>query len=232
MKTAIIFSIVISIVIVFNACKKEEAELQCPPCWDSRSVCVDTECQCPEGSIEVDQSGMRGLWKPDSLLDTPPQIPQIYCLQPDPLAFLAEFDSLGCYRTMAVFFPVDPWRFEEEWTSPQLAPMAKPGLPPNVRMSTSMWLTVEERPEGKYVKIENLIGTVGWVFTYGCRDMDFSKGNALDDVITGGMSADFEGCMVDENTIEGELILKASGSYEEEYHGRRKAITFVRTTAL
>jgi len=231
MKIATIFSILVSIVIAFTACKKKEAEPECPPCWDSRAVCVDAECQCPEGSIEVDQSGMRVLWKPDSLLDTPPQIPQIYCLQPDPLAFLAEFDSLGCYRTMAVFFPVDPWRFEEEWTSP-FDPVPEPGLPPNVQMSTGMWLTVEDKPEGKYVKIENLIGTVGWVLAYGCADMDFSQGEGFFDAITGGMSADFEGYMVNENTIEGELILKADGTYEEEYDGKRKEITFVRTTAL
>ena len=51
-------------------------------------------------------------------------------------------------------------------------------------------------------------------------------------LVTGGMSADFEGYMVNENTIEGELILKADGTYEEEYDGKRKEITFVRTTAL
>ncbi|MEQ8704239.1 MAG: hypothetical protein RIC19_09990 [Phaeodactylibacter sp.] len=228
MRIANIFLLLLGFIFVFTACKKEEAEPQCPECWDQKAVCVDAVCQCPEGSIEVDQTGMRGIWKADSLLD---EVPQTYCLQPDPLAFLAEFDSLGCYRTMAVFFPADPWRFEEEWTSP-FAPMAKPGLPSNVRLSTSMWLTVKDEPEGKYVKIENLVGTVGWVFAYGCADMDFSKGDALDDITTGGMSADFEGYMVDENTIEGELILKASGTYEEEYDGQRKAITFVRTTAM
>ena len=108
---------------------------------------------------------------------------------------------------------------------------AKPGFPPNVRISNYMWLTVRDRSQGRYVKIENLIGTVGWVLAHGCSDMDFSRGGGWDNSTVGGMSADFEGYMVDENTIEGELILRAVGTYEE-YDGRRKAITFVRTTAL
>ena len=229
MKIATFFSIIFSFIIVFAACKKKEAEPQCPECWDSRAVCVDAECQCPEGSIEIDQTGMWSAGVSDSLRAI---TEQIYCLEAGPLAFLAEFDSVGCFRTMAVHFPADPWNFEEEWTSP-FAPVVEPGLPPGANPITSMWLTVEVRPEGRFIKMENLLGSIGYVTGNAC--LDFAPDGEEEDfneAIKGSMSADFEGYMVDENTIEGELILKASGSYEEEYDGRRKAITFVRTTAL
>lgn len=229
MRIATFFSILFGFIIVFAACKKKEAEPQCPECWDQKAVCVDASCQCPEGTIVIDQTGMNWPGLPDSLQGTREQL---FCLEPDQLTFLARFDTIGCYRTLAVQFPVEPLRFEEEWTSP-FAPTVDQAFPSSRTAvnQTTMWLTINEEPEGVFIKIENLMGSIGYVFSYACVDFR-PTGEGIDSSIFGGMSADFEGYMVDENTIEGELILKASGSYEEEYDGRRKAITFVRTTAL
>ncbi len=228
MKIATIFSIIFSFIIVFAACKKKEAEPQCPECWNEKALCVDASCECPEGTIVIDQTGMYWGSLPDSLQGTQEQL---FCLEPDPLTFLAEFDTIGCYRTLAVQFPVEPLRFAEEWTSP-FGPRVEQAFPSGIRQGL-IRLTIEEETEGVYVKIEDLMGSIGYVFTYACVDFHpTGEEESFDEAIKGGMSADFEGYMVDENTIEGELILKASGSYEEEYDGRRKAITFVRTTAL
>ncbi|MCR9101256.1 MAG: hypothetical protein NXI25_14945 [bacterium] len=226
MRIANIFSIIFSVIILFTACKKKEAEPQCPECWDQKAVCVDAVCRCPEGTIVIDQTGMYWPGLPDSLQGTREQL---LCVEPDSLTFLAEFDTIGCYRTLAVQFPFEPLRFDEEWTSP-FAPIVEQAFPIGMRQGI-ISLTIEEKAEGVYVKIEDLMGSIGYVFTYACVDFR-PTGEGIDSSIFGGMSADFEGYMVDENTIEGELILKASGSYEEEYDGRRKAITFVRTTAL
>ena len=114
MKIATIFSIVFSVIIVFAACKKKEAEPQCPECWDQKAVCVDAVCQCPEGTIVIDQTGMN--WVSQIRFRVPEN--NLFCLEPDQLTFLAEFDTIGCYRTLAIQFPVEPLRFAEEWTSP------------------------------------------------------------------------------------------------------------------
>ena len=97
------YAILISLAIMsLSACEKEKTgEPQCPECWDSDMLCIDLQCECPEGMIVN--------WFEAILLgDEEGAPPKKFCIEPSPYTFIAEFEAVGCLDTFAIVFPWEP----------------------------------------------------------------------------------------------------------------------------
>ena len=212
-----VLSLFASIAIIFAACKKEKAELQCPECWDEKAICIDGKCECPEEAIVTH-------------LNTAPSAegenvfpPRQFCVLPDKLTFIGYLPQFLCVDTFAIAFPYEPLE------GVQLLPTGTPRvhqLAPGVTFGLSNMDLIfdEDYPEGlgMYIRITNIQPTYGYTLGHGCLELK-------DGEITGGARIDFGGYFSHPDTVVGKLrVIAADGKYSD-FDGQEVEVNLIRT---
>jgi|UPI0005922A47 hypothetical protein len=189
------------------ACKKEDpvAEPTCPECWDREMVCVDLQCECPEGSIE----NWFEAWGP--LEDSMP--PRKFCIEPNPKTFIAELEPIGCLDTFAFTFPQEPLTEIDSFSNqngPGASTSFKVERPDRIRpeeVNYTLFYNEEGALELYFFQFPPNAGGEQFRFE-NCTDFD-ANGERI-----GFAVPSFQGVFIHPDTIRGQLIFSGYGTFE------------------
>ena len=197
------------VVLTLFACQKEDsvAEPTCPECWDREMVCVDLQCECPEGSIE----NWFEAWAPYE--DSIPY--RKFCIEPTPYTFIGEFEPIACLDTFAITFPWEPLTQIDSLSTSGSGPMQtfllKLEQPSKLLRGSSFPYSLRYNEVGELeLDLRGLFPNTGGLYmrAKSCFEFD-AEGNQI-----GNAGIHFEGVFIHPDTIRGQLLVGAWGTLE------------------